>query len=138
MARRGAAVIVIDCSYTLAMVMPDEQRPVSLNQVATGRLLVPPIWPCEVANAFRSAVRRGRVAEPEIMGVCARIEGLQFELAGVHDSSVRQRYLSAMAHGLTAYDAAYVELALQRRCPLATLDAALARVAGQAGVDVLQ
>lgn len=131
-------MIVIDCSYALAMVMPDEQRPASLNQVAAGRLLVPPIWPYEVANAFRSAVRRGRVAEPEILSVCARIEGLQFELAGTHDSSVRQRYLAAMSHGLTAYDAAYVELALQRRCPLATLDDALARVAVQAGVDVLQ
>jgi len=131
-------VIVIDCSYALAMVMPDEQRPASLEQVATGRLLVPPIWPYEVANAFRSAVRRGRVAEPEIMAVCARIEGLQFELAGAHDPLVRQRYLAAMAHGLTAYDAAYVELAIQRRCPLATLDASLARVAAQAGVDVLQ
>jgi predicted nucleic acid-binding protein len=138
MARRGAAVIVIDCSYTLAMVMPDEPRPSSLDQVATGRLLVPPIWPYEVANAFRSAVRRGRVAEPEIMGVCARIEGLQFELTGSHDTAVRHRYLAAMSHGLTAYDAAYVELALQRRCPLATLDAALASVAVHAGLDVLQ
>lgn len=138
MARRRAAVIVIDCSYTLGMVMPDEPRPASLDQVATGRLLVPPIWPYEVANAFRSAVRRGRVTEPEIVGVCARIEGLQFELAGAHDSSVRQRYLAAMSHGLTSYDAAYVELALQRRCPLATLDTALARVAVHAGVDVLQ
>lgn len=131
-------MIVIDCSYALAMVMPDERRPASLAQVATGRLLVPPLWPYEVANAFRSAVRRGRVAEPEILGVCSRIEGLQFELAGAHDSSVRQRYLAAMSHGLTAYDAAYVELALHRRCPLATLDAALARVAADAGVDVLQ
>lgn len=131
-------MIVVDCSYALAMVMPDERRPASLDQVATGRLLVPLVWPFEVANAFRSAVRRGRVAEPEMMGVCARIEGLQFELAGAHDSLVRQRYLAAMSHGLTAYDAAYVELALQRRCPLATLDAALARAATHAGVDVLQ
>ena len=89
-------MIVIDCSYALAMVMPDEMRPASLAQVVTGRLLVPPIWPYEVANAFRSAVRRGRVAEPEILGVCSRIEGLQFELAGTHDSLVRQRYLAAL------------------------------------------
>jgi predicted nucleic acid-binding protein len=130
-------MIVIDCSYALAMFMPDEQRPSSLKQVGSARLVVPPIWPYEVANAFRSAVRRGRVTEVEMLGVCARIEALQFELAGTHDASVRQRYLSAMSHGLTAYDAAYVELALQRRGPLATLDAALARVATQAGIEVI-
>ncbi len=130
-------MIVIDCSYALAMVMPDEQRPASLRQVGSARLLVPPIWPYEVANAFRSAVRRGRVTGPEILGVCARIEALQIELAGAHDASVRQRYLAAMSHGLTAYDAAYVELALQHRGPLATLDAALARVAASAGIEVL-
>ena len=32
-------------------------------------------------------------------------------------------------HGLTVYDAAYLELALRRRCPLATLDRALAKAA---------
>lgn len=130
-------MIVIDCSYALAMVMPDEQRPSSLRQIESARLLVPPIWPYEVANAFRSAVRRGRVTGDEISGVCARLEALQFELATGHDTSVRQRYFAAMAHGLTAYDAAYIELALQRRGPLATLDMALARVARQAGLDVL-
>lgn len=130
-------MIVIDCSYALAMVMPDEQSPASLHQIESARLLVPPIWPFEVANAFRSAVRRGRVTEAEISGVCVRLEGLQLELANGHDTTVRQRYFAAMAHGLTAYDAAYIELALQRRSPLATLDLTLARVAREAGLQVL-
>ena len=40
-------------------------------------------------------------------------------------------------HRLTAYDASYLELALRRRLPLATLDAALARAATAEGVTVL-
>jgi len=39
-------------------------------------------------------------------------------------------------HGLTIYDAAYLELAQRRRLPLATLDAALAAAARQSGVTV--
>ena len=39
--------------------------------------------------------------------------------------------------GLTVYDAAYLELAERRDLPLATLDAALARAAVSAGVQVL-
>jgi predicted nucleic acid-binding protein len=130
-------VIVVDCSYTLAMVMPDERRPATMPQVAAVRMLVPPIWPYEVANAFRNAIRRRRVGESEITGVCARIEGLRIEAVAAQDGGVRQHYAAAAAHGLTAYDAAYVELALQRRCPLATLDASLADVARRAGLEVV-
>lgn len=43
----------------------------------------------------------------------------------------------ARRHQLTAYDAAYVELALRDRLPLATLDRALARAARIEGVDLI-
>ena len=43
----------------------------------------------------------------------------------------------ALAHGLTAYDAMYLDLAQVRRSPLATCDAALAAAARKAGVEVL-
>jgi len=130
-------VIVVDCSFTLAMVMPDERVPASMPQVAAARLLVPSIWPYEVANAFRNAIRRRRVDDTAITGVCARIEGLGIEVVATHDAGVRQHLAVAAAHGLTAYDAAYVELALQRRCALATLDARLADAARNAGLAVL-
>ncbi len=130
-------MIVVDCSYALAMVMPDEQKPASFAQVASGRLLVPTIWPFEVANAFRSAVRRARFTGEEMMAVCGRMEALQFELASLHDAAIRQHFLASLSHGLTAYDAAYLDLALQRRCPLATLDAGLARASAVAGIQVV-
>jgi predicted nucleic acid-binding protein len=130
-------VIVVDCSYTLAMVMPDERVPASMPQVAAARMLVPSIWPYEVANAFRNAIRRRRVDETAITGVCARIEGLGIEVVPTHDAGVRQHFAVTAAHGLTAYDAAYVELALQRRCALATLDARLADAARNAGLAIL-
>ena len=45
--------------------------------------------------------------------------------------------LVADLHRLTAYDASYLELALRRRLPLATLDAALARAATAEGLATL-
>ena len=130
-------MIVLDCSYTLAMVMHDEARPGSLERVITSRLLVPPIWPTEVANTLRNPVRRRRMAEAEVPGVCARIEAYTVEMIGASDSGVLQRYASAHTHDLSAYDAAYLDLALQRRCALATLDEHLAAVARRTGVTVL-
>jgi predicted nucleic acid-binding protein len=40
-------------------------------------------------------------------------------------------------HGLTAYDAAYLELAVRQDCPLAAVDEDLKRAAVEEGVRVL-
>lgn len=45
--------------------------------------------------------------------------------------------LLVQAENLTTYDAAYLELAMRRQLPLATLDQGLARAAGRHGVTVL-
>jgi predicted nucleic acid-binding protein len=42
----------------------------------------------------------------------------------------------AITSGLTVYDAAFVELARLRGCPLVTLDREMRRVAQQAGIEV--
>ncbi|MGY0194780.1 type II toxin-antitoxin system VapC family toxin [Leptothrix sp. BB-4] len=130
-------MIVVDCSYTLAMVMPDAQLPVSLHQAIEGRLVVPALWPFEVANVLRHVVRRGRLRGDEVAEVCARLDAYGIEVLGSADTSVQQRHAAASAHDLTAYDAAYVDLAVQRRCALATLDARMAAAAQRAGVIVL-
>jgi predicted nucleic acid-binding protein len=130
-------VIVVDCSYALAIVMPDEHQPQSAPQLADGLVLAPPIWPYEVANAFRSAVRRGRLAEADVMVLCAHLEELQVSVATPDDLSVRRGYIAAMARGLSAYDASYLELALQRGAALATMDRNMAEAARASGLAVL-
>jgi len=129
-------MIVVDCSYTMAMVMPDEQLPTSLGQAIEGRLVVPALWPFEVANVLRNVVRRGRLRSDEVAEVCARLDAYGIEVLGNVDVPVQQRF-AASAHDLTAYDAAYVDLAVQRRCALATMDARMAAAAQRAGVTVL-
>ena len=130
-------MIVLDCSYTLAMVMPDETRPRRREEVIDARLFAPTIWPVEVANALRNGLRRGRLVEAEVQAVCAQVEAFAVETSATPDVGVRQRYLAAHAHDLTAYDAAYLDLALQRHCALATLDHQLAEAARRVGVPVL-
>jgi predicted nucleic acid-binding protein len=130
-------VIVVDCSYTMALVMPDAHRPPSMQRALAARLFVPSIWPFEVANALRNMVRRRRLSDAEVGNICSQIEAVEIDVVASGDVGVRQRYLAAQAHELTAYDAAYLELAVQRRCALATLDSHLAAVAQSAGVQVL-
>jgi len=130
-------MIVLDCSYTMAMVMHDEELPATIERAIEGRLFAPAVWPFEVANALRNVVRRGRLQEAAVAELCTRIETYDVQLQGATDSALREKYRAAQAHDLTAYDAAYLDMALQRRYALATLDARLAAIATRVGVEVL-
>jgi predicted nucleic acid-binding protein len=130
-------VIVLDCSYAMAMVLPDASRPASAAKMATTRLIAPAIWPDEVANALRNALRRGRLLDEDVPHICARLAVYEVEVLANPDAAVLPRYRAAHTHGLTPYDASYLELAASRRCALATLDTQLAAAARNAGVLLL-
>jgi len=129
-------LIVIDSSYALALVMPDEERPASMREVLQDGLAAPMIWPIEIASAMRTSLRRGRLNERQVAGLCADVGEFEVEVvAAVH--ALPRRYLdAALVHDLTPYDAMYLELALLRRGGLATRDAALAAAAERAGLTV--
>lgn len=128
-------MIVVDCSYTMAMVMPDERRPRSLTLAEESRLVAPQIWIYEVANALCMAVRRARLGVEQAGALSRRLEdyGVGVESA---DTTVHQCYHAAQTHELTAYDAAYLDLALHRRYGLATLDTRMSRIARGLGLVV--
>ena len=130
---------VLDCSVTMAWVFPDEASE------ATGRLrdsligdraFVPSLWPVEVGSVLLAATRRGRIGADEWPRICASLDALPVEVEPVSSSRVWGAALAlADRHGLSVYDATYLELALRMRLPLATLDRALAAAARAAGVD---
>ncbi len=129
-------MIVLDCSYALALVMPDESLPASVGRVIEDRLAAPFIWPVEIASAMRTAVRRSRLLVPEVSALCAKVDRFEVEVVAPWHDSAERFFEVASSHDLTPYDALYLELALQRHCALATRDAALARAARRVGVRV--
>lgn len=133
--------VVVDASITVAWFFPDETDDAIdevMSRLATGGGTVPPHWPAEVANAFLMAVRRKRI-DLSYRGECLeKLATFDIALDGGSNGLMWSATLRlADLHGLTVYDAAYLELAQRRRLPLATLDTALARAARAAGVDVL-
>jgi predicted nucleic acid-binding protein len=120
---------VLDCSMTMAWCFSDEggHRPESvLARLADSEAVVPSIWPLEVANVLAVCERRNRLSAAD---VAAFIGLLQKFVIHVDENTAKNAFgdvLSlARAHRLTAYDAAYLELALRTSCPLASLDAEL-------------
>ncbi len=131
-------MIVVDCSYALALVLPDEVRPASMRAVLALSLAAPMIWPLEVANALRTSLRRGRLDDAGADEICQRLADLQIDVVAPGHVLPRRHLDAAAAHDLTPYDASYLTLAQQVSGALATRDANLSRAARSAGINVFE
>ena len=133
---------VVDTSIALAWGFPDEQSAIAdgfWQEVESGiGLFVPALWWFECANALLVARRRERLDEGRAHQMSALLAALPVDTAAAPsgDDLVRLQVL-AWKHGLTAYDAAYLDLALRLTAGLATLDARLAGAAREEDITVL-
>ena len=90
----------------------------------------------EVTNGLSSALREKRI---DLAGA-AEARNTLIALPIVVEPVDRRRAFEdiprlARAHGLTTYDASYLEVAVRLGIPLATLDQALAKAAADEGVQ---
>lgn len=117
---------------------PDEQTDqtaATLWQVVREGAVVPVHWRAEIANGMAVGVRRGRMKASYRDEALQKLESLDITIDAESDVQLwRATQRLSDRHGLTAYDAAYLELAQRLRLPLATLDRALVRAARADGV----
>ena len=128
--------LVVDCSAAIPWFLDDEANPWSeslLDALPRYSLHVPALWHLEFANVLLTAQRRKRINAKDARGLLARASRPSLATDGRVVPLVEIADL-AEAHGTTTYDAAYLELAMRLRCPLATQDKALAKAAKRLGV----
>lgn len=129
---------VLDCSATLPWVFASEATKATdalLDQLADGgRAWVPALWHLEVANVMLGAQRRGQIDKAGVEKFMSTLRTLDIQ---VDDETISVAWTRTLAigetFGLTAYDAAYLELALRKGFPLASLDSQLKRACSKAG-----
>ena len=134
--------LVMDGSIALGFLLPDERLPQATRAIdALERGIptwVPSHWTLEVANGLLMAGRRRRIGRADAAEALDVLGQLPIETddetgrrAGGETTALARQY------GLTVYDAAYLELALRRGAALATADAALAKAAKKAAVEIV-
>jgi predicted nucleic acid-binding protein len=130
--------VVLDCSLALAWGLPDETSTRAdrfLARASRDVFWVPALWWYEIANALTVAHRRRRVAAPEVMRLIELYGALPIQTDTLVTPDVARRlHLLAQEYALSAYDAAYLELAQRRALSLATVDRHLLRAARRAGI----
>lgn len=133
---------VLDSSASLIWAFADEATPAGdalLNDLRGGlRAWVPALWHLEVSNALLGALRRGRARRADVDSFMAAMRAVDIVVdEQTHGLAWDRTFGLAESHGLTTYDAAYLELALRLGLPVATLDHALRAACAKAGVKVL-
>ena len=108
-----------------------------MQATATLDVWVPALWLLEIGNLLLSAQRRKRITSEKRRELAAAAAALRIR---VDREPVLITTLDEIAarHALTAYDAAYLELALRRSLPLATQDSALTAAMAKAGVSLYE
>ncbi|MDE2564973.1 MAG: type II toxin-antitoxin system VapC family toxin [Burkholderiales bacterium] len=119
---------VVDCSVMAAVLWAEPAAPQASAQLAGRSLHAPALLGCELANVARNKCRSG---VPE--GVArAGLQAYAEQRLVLHDAEPATLLDLAQQYALTAYDAAYLALALKLRAPLITFDQRLADAATRA------
>ena len=133
-------MFVLDASVTMAWCFEDEKTPYSegvLDTLEKTQAVVPTLWQLEVANVLLVGERRQRLTQAQTTRFIELLAGLPIEV-----TDAPQKFSSTLSVGrtynLSAYDAAYLDLAAGLGLPLATLDAPLRTAASRMGALLLE
>lgn len=133
------ATFVADASVTLPWCFQDEATVWTdslLDRLRFGdRIIVPAHWPTEISNGLLMALRRKRIQSGRPGLFWDQLAVLPIDVESALSPSQAKSVLGfCEQHGLTVYDAAYLELAKRRGLRLATMDGALLKAARLEGV----
>ena len=136
------AVFVVDASAALAWCFEDEASSWTdelLERLRQGdRIVVLAQWPAEILNGLLAASRSKRIKTGQPALFWDEMARLPIETEPPLTALQGKAVLAlSEKHGLTAYDAAYLELAFRRQLPLATLDMDLRNAAQVEGAALL-
>ena len=132
---------VIDNSVVMTWCFKDETSQYAdlvLDRLEVSDGFVPSIWPLEVCNVLLVAERKNRIGEAD----SARFIALLSELPIIVEQEPPERMINeifalARKHKLSSYDASYLDLAMRKGLPIATLDEKLIAAAKRCKVPIL-
>lgn len=131
---------VLDCSVTMAWCFEDEINAYT-EKVLTAlqknhEAKVPPLWKLEVINTLLGAQRKKRISLFAANNFKNALTSLPVQVDHAStDRSFDTVFELACQLQLSAYDAAYLELAFREKIPLATLDMALLKAAKKLNIE---
>ena len=125
--------LVTDTSTVIAVIANEPEKPLLIAKSQGFDLIAPHSLYWEIGNAFSAMVKRGRITLEQATAAIEIYEQIRINLI---DIDLKQALDIVDRHKVYAYDAYMIACALNRNCPLLTLDGGLAYAAKAAGVEV--
>jgi predicted nucleic acid-binding protein len=134
-------LIVLDASLMIARLLK-EAHPKAADDIYAildaEEIIVPSHWCVEIANALWTNIRRGRIADQDLDTIVGLLGRMQVVIGPpVSADQIGELLSFARANALTAYDAAYVQIARDHGARLATVDRDMRAAAERYGIAVL-
>lgn len=135
---------VVDTSVSASWCFDDENDPHSMALLARlcdpragDSAVVPCFWLAEMANTLVVAEKRGRLKPGKAQEALEMMGYLPVEFESPGLGAARRALDISLSHGLSAYDAMYIEICARRGLPLASKDADMRRVASALGIPLI-
>lgn len=125
--------LVADTSTVIAVIANEPEKPLLIAKSQGYDLIAPRSLYWEIGNAFSAMIKRGRITLEQAKAAIEVYEQISIDLV---DVDLKQAMEIVDKHKVYAYDAYMIACALNRSCPLLTLDGGLAYAAKAAGVEV--
>ena len=115
---------VVDASFILASLLPDESTPKverAISNFIAGHVefISCPLLPFEVANGLAAALLSKRINEKQALDLAKSFSDLRIEIKGV---DIYDSLSLAIKKRISVYDASYLVLAKENRFKFLTLD----------------
>ena len=131
--------LVLDNSIVLSWCLADEDDALAnraMKLAIDHGAIVPGIWWYELRNALVVNERRGRIDAEDVRATLADLGEMRIALDSDHDDRIVLDL--AQRHDLSVYDAAYLEVAMRRGLPIASLDLRLRRAAAACRIALIE
>jgi predicted nucleic acid-binding protein len=131
---------VVDNSVVISWCFKDETNNYAdtvLDRLTELVAVVPPIWPLEVVNVLLVAERQKRLSESDSIRFLTLLSQLPIFVEYERSEMMKELLALARSHNLSSYDASYLDLAMRKGVPIATLDNKLIEAAKRIDVPIL-
>ena len=132
---------VIDASVVMTWCFKDEVSRYAdsiLDSLEHFTAITPCIWPLEVGNVLLVAERKNRLSEAASIRFVALLSELPISVdQEPPERTIKEIFALAREHKLSTYDASYLDLAMKKGIPIATLDNRLISAAKRSNVSIM-
>jgi predicted nucleic acid-binding protein len=127
--------IIADTNTFIAVALNEPEKDVIIRLTQGHSLIAPEVLPFEIGNALTAMMKRSSLKADDVILAWNTIQTIPVDL---RRSDIKAALTIATQHNIYAYDAYFLECALNLHSPLLTLDQRMKGIAREIGIKIME